>query len=328
MDTHSFDLLFEGAKKRELEYRHGPPTSHIYLKSWSSFDSGRKKDLLLLTPDCITIRELEYQIERLHEELEEIRKAAKAKYAKYEGRAIQDEEKTGKWTPKPKPRRPRIFLPPSHYSIEPPRVLQTGLERSWNLDEGRETIDGVSAKVCGLGAVVTPYSPRRFREAVEQIAYFFRREFGYDQVQYCSQEIDDDGHRAYLWVKPGTLEHGKVKVIGACCFRWRKWEGAPPGYRLQWIWFHPHERRNGHLTKAWPYFQKRFGKFIPESPLSLGMKHFLLKQLDSAAFSKFEELNETLFKELFHRYVETGETENGGGNPPSVTTVRNQAGGR
>jgi hypothetical protein len=190
-------------------------------------------------------------------------------------------------------------------------VIYDGLDRSWNLDQGKETIDGVSAKACGLGAVVTPYSPRRFREAVEQIAYFFRREFGYDFVQYCSQEEDDDGHRAYLWVQPGTLEHGKVKAIGACCFRWREWEGAPPSYGLQWVWFHPHERRKGYLTKAWPYFQKRFGKFIPESPLSIGMKRFLLKQFDSAAFSKSEELNETLFKELFHRYLETARNGDG-----------------
>jgi hypothetical protein len=84
MNTYSLDLLFLSAKKRELEYKFGPPISHITLKNWTCIDhKGVHKDLPLLTPDCITIGELEYQIERLHEEPEEIRKAAKAKYAKY-----------------------------------------------------------------------------------------------------------------------------------------------------------------------------------------------------------------------------------------------------
>jgi hypothetical protein len=142
------------------------------------------------------------------------------------------------------------------------------------------------------------------------MAWHFRREFGYDFVQYTSGE-EDDGHRAYLWVLPGTLENGKVKAVGACCFRWREWDGAPASYGLQWIWLHAHERRKGHLTKAWPYFQERFGKFIPESPLSPAMKRFLLKRLDPVAFSEFKKLNEELFKELFHRYVETARSKNG-----------------
>lgn len=304
MNTYSLDLLFLSRKKRELEYKFGPPSSHITLKSWTCIDrKGVPKDLPLLTPDCITIGELEYQVERLHEELEEIRKAAKAKYAKYYGRAVQMEQESKKWTPKPKRRSRRIFAPPGgYYSIEPPRVTYEGLDRSWSLDQGKETIGGISAKACGLGSVVTARSPKLFRQAVEQMAYYFRREFGYDFVQYSSEE-KDDGHRAYLWVLPETLENGKVKAVGACCFRWREWEDAPASYALQWIWLHPHERRKGRLTQAWPYFQERFGKFIPEPPLSPAMKRFLLKRLDPAVFSEAEKQNEARFESVFKRYL-------------------------
>jgi hypothetical protein len=41
------------------------------------------------------------------------------------------------------------------------------------------------------------------------------------------------------------------------------------------------------------------------------MKRFLLKRLDPVAFSEFKKLNEELFKELFHRYVETARSKNG-----------------
>jgi hypothetical protein len=146
-------------------------------------------------------------------------------------------------------------------------VTYEGLDRSWNLDQGKETINGISAKACGLGAEVTARSPKMLRQAVEQMAYYFRREFGYDFVQYSSEE-EDDGHRAYLWVLPGTLENGKVKAVGACCFRWRGWDGAPASYGLQWIWLHPHERRKGRLTEAWPYFQISFCPLSRRFPLA------------------------------------------------------------
>src|SRR5262249_29041872 len=72
-------------------------------------------------------------------------------------------------------------------------------------------------------------------------------------------------------------------VIGACCFRYRHdVEPLPPGippdyYALQWIWFHPYERNRGHLSRALPYFQARFGRLIAEPPFSPAMNAFLHK---------------------------------------------------
>jgi hypothetical protein len=178
----------------------------------------------------------------------------------------------------------KVYAPPGdYYCIKPPGLSESVLEASWDLDPGMEAIDGISARHCGLGAVVTTASPRQLREAVECHAYYFRREFGYTIVQYSSLETGDDGHRAYLWTDPTCLNDGKQTVCGACCFRFRRWSNAPKdfpdeSYALQWIWLHPYLRRKGLLTKAWPYFLKRFHPFVPEGPFSPAMEAFLRKQ--------------------------------------------------
>lgn len=164
-----------------------------------------------------------------------------------------------------------IFLPPGMYhTIDAPRISRSDLIQSWLLDQGNETLDGVSARDCGISAIATPASPRHLREAVECIAYYFKREFDYSFIQYCSRELDDDQHRAYLWTDPTSVQDDAEPVIGACCFRWRQWKDAPPdmdteSYALQWVWIHPYERRKGLLSKAWPYLQKRFGKSHPRT---------------------------------------------------------------
>jgi hypothetical protein len=121
---------------------------------------------------------------------------------------------------------------------------------------------------------VTDRSPVRYRRAVETIACYFRREFRYDFVQYRAAE-SNGRDRAYMWTGRGCEEE---IAIGACCFRWRKWKDHAPGWALAWIWFHPYERGQGHLSKAWPYFQARFGDFHVEPPLSPAMAAFLAKQ--------------------------------------------------
>jgi hypothetical protein len=49
-------------------------------------------------------------------------------------------------------------------------------------------------------------------------------------------------------------------------------------WALQWIWFHPYERRKGHLRNAWPYFLDRFGTFQVEPPLSPAMDKLLVEE--------------------------------------------------
>lgn len=72
--TYSLDLDFVRRKKTDLA---GPPRAHIYVKTHVS-DS---RNLIFISHDCVTLRELEYEIERLKKELEDIRKKAKRKFS-------------------------------------------------------------------------------------------------------------------------------------------------------------------------------------------------------------------------------------------------------
>lgn len=126
-----------------------------------------------------------------------------------------------------------------------------------------------------------------YRRAVWSIARYFRREEGYDFVQYGHEGREDDlTHRAYLWLHPNGQPGYKVHAIGAGCFRKRpgyKDERAPPEFRIphwamQWIWLHPYFRRQGLLSRAWPHFRKTFGDFEVEGPYSDAMVGFLKRQ--------------------------------------------------
>jgi len=141
--------------------------------------------------------------------------------------------------------------------------------------------------VCSIDLFVTQQSAQPLRRAVEQLARYFRREFHYDFCQYSADD-DDPDHRAYLWIdryEPQYRCHTCFyPVIGACCFRHRRYDehplppGIPPDhYALQWIWFHPYQRNQGHLTKALPYFQEQFSRLIAEPPFSPAMDAFLKK---------------------------------------------------
>jgi hypothetical protein len=68
-----------------------------------------------------------------------------------------------------------------------------------------------------------------------------------------------------------------VYAVGAACFRWRKWRDVPEGLALQWIWFHPYERGQGYLAKAWPALMEWAPGFIVENPISPAMIAFLEK---------------------------------------------------
>lgn len=132
---------------------------------------------------------------------------------------------------------------------------------------------------------VTTRSPVTHRRAVYACACYFRREGGYDFVQYGHDgQEDDEDARAYLWSTLCLDERGGDVALGACCFRLRC---IPPmminRYDLQWIWLHPYVRRHGYLTRAWPYFSARFPSFVPEPPLSPAMIAFLATQASSSA---------------------------------------------
>src|ERR1017187_8097298 len=78
MKTYRLDLLFAGQPEDALP---GPARSHVCVKNWSSVDYA--KDAPLITSECVSIQELECQIDELHNELEAIRATARGKYDAY-----------------------------------------------------------------------------------------------------------------------------------------------------------------------------------------------------------------------------------------------------
>lgn len=72
---HSLDLLFHEPSKGKLP---GPGIAQIVVNSRSIDDKGN----IIITPNCVSLRDVEKQIDRLNEELEIIRRKAKQKFTK------------------------------------------------------------------------------------------------------------------------------------------------------------------------------------------------------------------------------------------------------
>jgi len=73
--TYSLDLQFYKPSKGEIL---SPPIAKIYVKTHTLDEKGH----IFITPVCVSLIEIEDQINRLKEELEIIRKKAKQKFAK------------------------------------------------------------------------------------------------------------------------------------------------------------------------------------------------------------------------------------------------------
>ena len=135
-----------------------------------------------------------------------------------------------------------------------------------------QAFDGSSAMSDNL-ICVGRRSPVSQKRAVECMATYFRREFGYDFVQYSADErTNDETTLAWLWADGLS---GDYSIVGGCCFRWRDWDDLPSEWGLQWIWLHPYFRRKGMLTRSWGVFTAMFGPFDAEPPLSEAMSCFL-----------------------------------------------------
>lgn len=123
--------------------------------------------------------------------------------------------------------------------------------------------------------LVTGASPPWKHREIYRRAVAFKREFGYDFVQWHSPKGDDDpGVQGLLFSNAEGI------IVGACAFRLRenkakRWTG------LQWIWIAPKFRRAGILTAQWPELRRRFGDFHVEGPVSEAMQAFLEKVGDA-----------------------------------------------
>jgi hypothetical protein len=71
----NLELDFTAGRNSELPY---PAVAQIFIKGSSSDESGT---LRFITPHCLLASELDAEIDRLHAELESIRKRSHARFA-------------------------------------------------------------------------------------------------------------------------------------------------------------------------------------------------------------------------------------------------------
>jgi hypothetical protein len=143
--------------------------------------------------------------------------------------------------------------------------------------------------------IIGPRSPESWRKAGEQMAGCFKREMKFEFYGYLANEmaVSPNGHLLaddrllvfpdwYIVEKQRTQKSPKDFVnrlffYGAISMRAQRprWNSAPK-WTLDWVWFHPFERRRGHLTEAWPFLLKMYPNLIIERP-SDAMERFLDK---------------------------------------------------
>lgn len=118
-------------------------------------------------------------------------------------------------------------------------------------------------------------SPKWLHTEMYRRALAFKREFHYDFVQWDAVNPRSDvTGQGFLFVDK------EKRIIGACAFRLRE-DGGKSWWGLQWIWFAPVRRRAGSLSRRWPLFRDRFGRFHVEGPVSDAMQAFLIKVGDA-----------------------------------------------
>jgi hypothetical protein len=143
----------------------------------------------------------------------------------------------------------------------------TGRDVSARMKRGRYTVELYP---------ITPSAPVRARDATEVIAYYFRREFGYDSPGYQADETQNRRDRIFLLVEGEAWDEERY-AVGAIVFRWRTYSNAPEQLVLAWTWIHPFLRQAGIFTTYWNIFRELYGNFRIEPPYSKAMRSFLVK---------------------------------------------------
>lgn len=123
------------------------------------------------------------------------------------------------------------------------------------------------------GELVDQDAPLWMHGEVYERAAAFRREFGYDFIQWPGSSStrapsDWGGH---LFAGPGG------EIAGACAFMHSTSRKPEGGWSLQWIWIAPRFRRMGLLEARWVDLLQKYGDFDLETPLSDAMLAFLWK---------------------------------------------------
>ena len=153
---------------------------------------------------------------------------------------------------------------------------------------------------------------------VHACAVAFKREFGYDIIQWTKprgQSREDEGFAEVF-----TDEKGMP--VGAVAFRWRRYQNAPSRWGLQWIWFQPEVRRKGLLARHWTTLRERYGDFDVETPVSDAMKAFLLRHGDADLGHPATNLGENFGVFTLHQWKPSRGFSNPLYREPELTTPK------
>jgi hypothetical protein len=163
------------------------------------------------------------------------------------------------------------MMSPDNYDICPPPVK---LVANFHDDEAPE---GAAFKVLG------PQSPLEWQKAATVLAFCFKDELRYDFELYSYHEFQVDPSPEnklrvlVFWKRAVEAPFPAMLFFGAVGVRRRKRGQSPMSWSIEWAWFHPSERRLGHLTTAWPLILQMFPAPKVAPPLSEGMIGFLKK---------------------------------------------------
>lgn len=132
-----------------------------------------------------------------------------------------------------------------------------------------------------IGERVDASSPLWMHREVYERALRFKREFGYDSVQWhapTKRARIDPAWTGYLFTAPDGA------IDGACAFRETEEEWV-----LAWAWTRPERQRHGLLAARWPGFLERHGDFWLEYPLSEAMQGFITRHASEGQRRKIAE---------------------------------------
>lgn len=123
--------------------------------------------------------------------------------------------------------------------------------------------------------MVTAMSPRWMHREMYLRAARLSREEPYRVLWDEDGRVDLDvaGHL----LLDDTGEFGPTTIVGAAGFRKGVWTDPEPRWTLEWVWITPKLRSRGILSRAWPTFQRLYGDFPVERPLTEAMTKFLTK---------------------------------------------------
>jgi len=120
-------------------------------------------------------------------------------------------------------------------------------------------------------------SPTWMHVAMHRRARAFKREFGYDFVQWSDDPGANDNGVAFAFLDED------YRMIGGC--RFQIGGGVDGRNRLSFIWFAPGARRKGYLSKVWPRLRDKMGDFDLEPPVSDAMQAFMTQKSQHATSS-------------------------------------------